>query len=59
MARRDGRKREKQREERWEKIRGSQFNKWYKEVKGIGIPSYLKLFEEGMGGEQMEKNGEV
>lgn len=31
-----------QRTERWEKIRESQFNKWYKEVKGIGISNYLK-----------------
>lgn len=34
--------REKQRKERWEKIKGSQYNTWYKEVKREGIPGYLK-----------------
>lgn len=36
------RERKMQRKERWERIRKSQHNRWYKEVKGIGIPSYLK-----------------
>jgi len=31
-----------QREERWEKIRESKFNRWYGRVKGEGIPGYLK-----------------
>lgn len=39
LVRRD---KEMQRTERWEKIRESQFNKWYKEVNGIGISNYLK-----------------
>lgn len=39
LVRRD---KEMQRTEILEKIRESQFNKWYKKVKGIGIPSYLK-----------------
>lgn len=34
--------RKKQREERREKIEGSSYNKWYKMVKGEGIPGYLK-----------------
>lgn len=29
-------------EKRWEKIRGSRYNKWYKYVKGEGILEYLK-----------------
>jgi len=33
---------EKQRVERWRRIRKSNYNKWYKEVKGKGIPEYLK-----------------
>ncbi|EFN81594.1 hypothetical protein EAI_06289 [Harpegnathos saltator] len=33
--------RELQREERWRKIRESKYNKWYKYVKGVGIPEYL------------------
>jgi len=33
---------EKQREERWEKIRESKYNRWYGKVKGEGIPKYLK-----------------
>lgn len=36
------RDKEEQRKERWERIRNSKFNKWYKEVKGEGIPKYLK-----------------
>jgi len=31
------------REERWERIRGSRFNRWYGRVKGEGIPGYLKM----------------
>lgn len=31
-----------QREERWERIRGAKYNKWYGRVKGDGIPNYLK-----------------
>jgi len=34
--------REVQRAERWERIRESRYNKWYKEIKGEGIPEYLK-----------------
>jgi len=34
--------REAQRAETWERIRESRYNKWYKEVKGEGIPEYLK-----------------
>jgi len=34
--------RERQREARWEAIRSSRYNKWYKEVKDRGIPGYLK-----------------
>jgi len=30
------------REERWERIRDSRFNRWYKRVKGRKIPGYLK-----------------
>lgn len=33
---------ELQRRERWERIRESRYNKWYGEVKGEGIPGYLK-----------------
>jgi len=33
---------EAQRTERWGKINKSQYNKWYKEVKGKGIPKYLR-----------------
>jgi len=33
---------EKQEEERWEKIRESRYNRWYKEVKEKGIPEYLR-----------------
>lgn len=31
-----------QREERWERIRGARYNKWYGRIKGEGIPGYLK-----------------
>lgn len=31
-----------QKEERWEKIRESRYNRWYGEWKGEGIPEYLK-----------------
>jgi len=34
--------RRKQREERWEKIRESRYNKWYMRVRSEGIPEYLK-----------------
>jgi len=33
---------EMHREERWEKIRSSRFNRWYGRVKEEGIPGYLK-----------------
>ncbi|EZA56063.1 hypothetical protein X777_03890 [Ooceraea biroi] len=33
---------EKQTEERWKRIRESRYNSWYKEVKGRGLPGYLK-----------------
>ncbi|XP_067204247.1 coiled-coil domain-containing protein 34-like [Linepithema humile] len=39
LERRD---KEKQRKERREKISESRFSRWYKEVKGKGIPDYLK-----------------
>jgi len=32
-----------QRIERWERIREGKFCKWYKEIKGDGIPEYLKI----------------
>ncbi|CAK9801077.1 Retrovirus-related Pol polyprotein from type-1 retrotransposable element R2 (Fragment) [Anthophora plagiata] len=31
-----------QEEERWKRIRESKYNKWYKMVKGVGVPGYLK-----------------
>lgn len=34
--------REKDRKKRWEKIMGSNYNKWYKVMRGKGIPEYLK-----------------
>lgn len=34
--------RERQRPERWKKIRESRYNSWYKEVKEEGIPGSLK-----------------
>ncbi|XP_067208521.1 golgin subfamily A member 6-like protein 26 [Linepithema humile] len=34
--------REEQRKERWERIKESRFNRWYRKVKGEGIPGYLK-----------------
>jgi len=36
------RDRERQREERWDKIVASKYNKWYREVIEQGIPGYLK-----------------
>lgn len=33
--------RKRQKEERWEKILCSRYNKWYKVIKGVGIPGYL------------------
>ncbi|XP_071568694.1 uncharacterized protein [Temnothorax nylanderi] len=33
---------ETQRKERWEKIEKSDYNRWYKVIKGEGIPGYLK-----------------
>ncbi|CAK9832677.1 Retrovirus-related Pol polyprotein from type-1 retrotransposable element R2 (Fragment) [Anthophora retusa] len=36
------RERSRQREERWRRIRESRYNKWYKMVKGDGVPGYLK-----------------
>lgn len=36
------REKELQRRERWNRIRKSKYNKWFKEVKGEGIPGYLK-----------------
>lgn len=33
---------ELQRRERWERINESKYNRWYREVKGEGIPGYLK-----------------
>lgn len=40
------REREMQERERWEKIGGSRYNRWYGMVKGKGVPGYL---EEGWG----------
>lgn len=34
--------RERQKRERWERIGKSKYNRWYKEVKGEGIPGYLR-----------------
>lgn len=34
--------REIQRKERWKMINKSQYNRWYKEIKGEGIPGYLR-----------------
>lgn len=45
------RDKEEQRKERWERIRNSKFNKLYKEVKGEGIPKYLKKGWGKIGGE--------
>jgi len=36
------RDKEKQRKERWEKIKDSKYNKWYKVIKKQGIPGFLK-----------------
>lgn len=36
------RDKERQREERWKRIRESRYNKWYKEMKEMRIPKYLK-----------------
>ncbi|KYN15951.1 hypothetical protein ALC57_11811, partial [Trachymyrmex cornetzi] len=33
---------EKQKQERWEKIRVARYNRWYGWVKGEGIPAYLE-----------------
>jgi len=38
----ENKEREVQRRERWEKIEDSRYNKWYKGVKGGGVPGYLK-----------------
>jgi len=38
----EGKDKEKQRKERWGKIRESRYSKWYGKVKGKGIPEYLK-----------------
>jgi len=38
----EGNDKEKQRKERWGKIRDSRYSKWYGKVKGGGIPEYLK-----------------
>jgi len=34
--------RERQREVRWEAIRRSKYNRWYKEIKRESVPGYLK-----------------
>lgn len=49
--------REKDWRERWEKIKESKFNKWYKEVKGKGIPEYLKKSWGKVGGERWQGLG--
>lgn len=33
---------ERQKRERWEKIRQSRYNKWYERIKGEGAPGYSK-----------------
>lgn len=38
----ENREKDRQRRERWEKIKESKYNRWYKEVKGERIPGYLK-----------------
>lgn len=38
----EGRDKEKQREERWKRIRELKYNRWYKEIKGERVPEYLK-----------------
>jgi len=38
----EGREKERQRRERWERIVNSNYNRWYKVIKGRGIPGYLK-----------------
>lgn len=40
--REDNKYRERQREETWERIRNSEYNKWYKVVRGMGLPGYLR-----------------
>ena len=37
-----GRERRMREEERWERKRDSEYNGWYKVVKGVGVPGYLK-----------------
>lgn len=49
----DKRKQEKERER---KIRDSRYNKWYRKVRGEGMPDYLK---KRMGGEKMEKDNQI
>jgi len=50
MERKD---KEKQRRDKWEKIKELKYNKWYKAVKGVKLP------EERMGGKKMEKNSKI
>lgn len=38
----ESREKDRHRRERWEEMKGSKYNRWYKEVKGEGIPRYLK-----------------
>ena len=38
----DRKEKERQRKERWEKIRDSRHNTWYKQIKEEGIPEYLR-----------------
>jgi len=38
----ESRGKRRQRDERWERINNSEYNKWYKQIKGEGIPGYLK-----------------
>lgn len=44
LKREESRERERriQRKERWGRMRGSTFNKWYGKIKGKGLPNYLK-----------------
>jgi len=38
----EGREKELQGRRRWEEIKESRYNIWYKEIKGQGLPEYLK-----------------
>lgn len=52
----EGKNREIQRKERWEKIEDSRYSRWYGKIKGKGTPKYLK---KDWGGRQMTEGGEI